>query len=151
MPTIVEMTHAIEQVKDGEQYKGTVTFSGDPRRKFTYELEFKISIPRLDDGELPTDMESLRRIFIITVFDCAGKEQVLDDYMWQFFFQLCVVEALNFYNQPQTRSHNESTALSALPALLPGASVTLGIESKKSLRLDQIAMHMIQSIVGHLP
>src|SRR3989344_4728773 len=99
----VSVERYIEQVSDGKQYKGNVKIA---ETTLDYNLTFMVPIPRLHEWK-PESKDEIRRTFAIAV---RGKRDIkLTDEEYSFFFSLLVPFAVDFYNDPQTRSHNEGT------------------------------------------
>ncbi|MCK5285807.1 MAG: hypothetical protein KAJ58_01105 [Candidatus Pacebacteria bacterium] len=67
-----------------------------------------MSVPmnQLDELEPATNIDEIRELFQITL-DRNEKEIELSDEEFGFFFSMIVKFAVDFYNNPQTRSSNE--------------------------------------------
>ena len=95
----------IEQICDGIHYKGYLKIAGI---SFDYELRFEVPIPQMDDEmELASNEVEIRRLVKINVKkNDESLDLTKDEY--GFFFLLLVDFAVDFYNNPQTRSLQNS-------------------------------------------
>lgn len=98
-----EIERYIEQIQDGESYRGHVKIG---EAVFTYQLVFPVPIARLDKMVLTPESGNMRDFFQITLLR-EGREFALSDEEYGFFFFLLNEFAVNFYLSPQTRAFNE--------------------------------------------
>ncbi len=120
----------LEQVLDGSFYKGYIKIF---ETEFNYELKFKVPIPKLNGMDL-TSMnkpEQVRRIFQL-VLKRNEFEIELSDKEYGFFFEMLVIFAAEFYNNPKTRLINDGFLgkEGKLFFEMYGGSMSLGIENK---------------------
>jgi hypothetical protein len=119
----------VEQVRDGSHYRGDVKIAGT---KLDYELKFAVPISQLDDMARPNGPEEVRRIFQLTV-EKEGVLIELTDEEYGFFFQMLVMLAVDFYNNPQTRDSNDGiigmTVRGEGPLADMGMSTSIGVKS----------------------
>lgn len=99
----VEIERYIEQVQDGEFYRGYVKIGEDV---FNYQLVFPVPIARLDNMVLTPESGSVRDFSQIVLLR-EGREIKLSDEEYDFFFFLLNEFAVDFYHAPQTRAYNE--------------------------------------------
>ncbi|MDD2785645.1 MAG: hypothetical protein PHS79_01985 [Patescibacteria group bacterium] len=102
MDTQVLVVRSVEQVRDGDYYKGSIKIA---EKTFKYELKFAIPIGKLDDAPPLEGIEEIRRVFQITVTK-DGATLELSELEYGFFFQMLAEFAVDFYNEPQTRKSN---------------------------------------------
>lgn len=130
--TKVSVERHVEQVRNGIHYKGYVQIAGT---KLDYDLVFGVPIARLDDTEPAKDEDEIRRLFQITVKrENTNIELTKDEY--GFFLSMILELAVDFYNNPQTRSSNEGILGDMLqgggPMAAFGASMSIGMTSSGS-------------------
>lgn len=101
MKTAVEKF--IEQVSDGRRYQGYLKIADIT---FDYELMFATSISQLDKMKPAKDENEARQLFQIMVKK-DGADIDLTKEEWIFFFRTLMTFAVDFYNDPQTRTSNE--------------------------------------------
>lgn len=95
----------IEQVQDGEFYKGHVKIG---EAVFNYQLVFPVPIARLDNMVLTQDSGKVRNLFQIVLSREGGSKKIeLSDDEYNFFFFLLNEFVVDFYHSPQTRAYNE--------------------------------------------
>ena len=123
----------IEQIQDGESYKGHVKI-GDT--KFDYELVFPIPIARLDKMMLTTDtVGGVRDLFQITVSRGNQKIELTDD-EYIFFFFLLNEFAVGFYHSAQTRAYNEGILRSRSEGTMGAFDPTAPLSATKNSSYD---------------
>jgi hypothetical protein len=133
----------IEQVVDGTQYKGHILIG---KAKLDYKLTFAVPIPQLDDMPEIEGPDAVRRIFQITL-KRDGNAIELTSEEYSLFFQMIVEFAVDFYNNPQTRSSNEGRMGEMLKSMGPlaayDASMSIGITSKGSCDFPPAVCEML--------
>lgn len=132
MTTKVSVERHVEQVHDGNRYKGYVKIADT---KLDYELVFGVPIAQLDSMEPAKDEDEIRRLFQLTVKrDNANIKLTKEEY--RFFFSMTVELAVDFYNNPQTRDSNEGMMGQMLQGRGPmsafGTSASISITSSGS-------------------
>lgn len=99
----VEIERYVEQVQDGEFYKGHVKIGV---AVFTYRVVLPTPIARLDNMMLTPESGNMRDFFQIAL-QRGGREIELSDEEYGFFYSLLNEFVVNFYHSPQTRGYNE--------------------------------------------
>jgi len=85
-----------------DNYNGAIDFRGN---RFQYSLSFGFSMAHLDT--FAKRLDSLMEEINLKVRDSNGKEISLDDERGDFFRKIIVVAAIDIYNSPQTRDHED--------------------------------------------
>ena len=118
----------ITQIVDGQEYRGNINLDG---RNFLYHLRFKVPIDKLDELMDAEGIEGVTRQIDLTLQDTNGMSIPTDadtDVLLVPTLQL----ATEFYNDPQTRSHNDlmKGAMGYFADRL-SANVSCGIEGRE--------------------
>ncbi len=128
------VSRSIQQIVDGLKYQGTI---GIGQGTFEYQLEFPVPVPELDAMKHAEDTPTIRRLYKLTIKK-AGLALELTDDEFNFFFALAAMDAVEFYNLPQTRASNEGKMGELLEAKGPlasmGASLSVGMRSVMSFK-----------------
>jgi hypothetical protein len=133
--TSVRVERYVEQVIDGQKYKGYVKLA---EQQFDYELGFAIAIPDLDNAAPTNSKEEVLRRFPILV---RRGESMIDLTLDEagIFLRMVVGFAVDFYNTPQVRDTNRGHmgALLRGKGVLAtfGTSATVGVTQQTSFTL----------------
>lgn len=145
-PLQVPVSRSIEQVVDGQQYRGTISIAG-----ITFTFEATFSPPFADAAatkDLPgspapatvADMRARSRL----VLRRDGTEIDLADKEYAFFCYLMTTMALDLYFSPQTRDANQGALGQLLDDLGPlGVEMKIGMRTTDTLALSASDREML--------
>jgi hypothetical protein len=145
MEDIADVKLRLTQVKDGVDYKGSISFDGV---SFDYKIHFATPINKLDDLiAQATDPEEIRKTIQIDVTDKEGKPVSMEsDQNYGLFLATVGRSAVEFYNHPQTRDSNDGP----LGMLVRGegflgsiGSAELAIQSNMSMQKNPILVEFL--------
>ncbi|MCC2630195.1 MAG: hypothetical protein K0S38_4 [Candidatus Paceibacter sp.] len=147
----------IEQVTDGLEYKGHITFNG---HRLFWHMKLTRSLEDLQQ-DLPTDIptdEAERESYIRNLFGLSilreenGTPVELDTDTFGLFFELLFTFVIRFYEDPQTRDSQQGYLGLAMRGEFPGfgpvKAASVGMESKPVYRFSDEAIDLVSKIVG---
>jgi len=105
MEDTTDVKLSVTQVKDGTNYKGSVSFNDV---SFDYKIHFVTPIDKLDDlAKGSITPEKMKKMIQIDITDSEGKPVSLEtDLLYGLFLSTAGIGAIKFYNNPQTRDSN---------------------------------------------
>lgn len=141
----VPVERHVTQVRDGSHYRGHVKIVDT---KLDYELMFGVPISQLDDVAKTMDESEVLRLFQIEVTRNGSKIELTDE-EYGFFFSMVVELAIDFYNDPGTRSQQGGMFGHMLngrgPIAAMGASLSIGMTSSGSCSLTPEICNMLSA------
>lgn len=140
--TKVEIERYVEQVQDGEFYKGHVKIG---EVVLDYQLVFPVPIARLDKIVLTPESGSVRDFFRIVLLR-EGKVVELSDEEYDFFFFLLNEFAVDFYHAPQTRAYNEAILQRREDVRSADYTAPLSVVKKDTLHLPDKILKMLSNL-----
>lgn len=133
----------IEQIQDGERYRGYVKIGGS---RFDYRLTFGTPIDRIGSMQPPEDERGIRRLFQIDLErDNAKISLAKEEYC--LFLEMIAAFAISFYNNPQTREAQEGAMGNMLrggyPLTPASGKASIGMTRNESLDLPPEICEML--------
>lgn len=128
----VEIRRYVEQVVDGSHYKGHLKIDDVA---LDYELVFTVPILRLNDMAPAGTVTALRRVIQLTMQRNGANIELMDE-EYNFFFQLVVMYAVDFYDMPQTRANNKNLQGRGSVVAMTGGEAYIAITDKATYDLE---------------